>query len=220
MSELIFSIFSSIFWPQGVQNWSKTPNDLFFTLPRLQNQSTDRKWEPRMMFWVFRYTNYTIGGLFPEYRSPRTSTDAREKNHRLLTSILHCVSSRIWCSWSCFCPVIDRILHPSAFSLSWDPNKRSWCILEAVQRLQGHSRQMVRNSETLFETIPIDSTVTSIWKFPKLSQLWGNISPSSSGVRSSDYKHSKGFDLIFKNNLKFWKNYCLTKSCVVSKLSH
>ena len=43
-------------------------------------------------------------------------------------------------------------------------------------------------------------------EFPKFDQLWNHLSPSSRGVRSSDYKHSKGLDVNFQDLVKLLKN--------------
>ena len=42
--------------------------------------------------------------------------------------------------------------------------------------------------------------------FPKFTQLWGPVSPSSRGVRSSDYVRSRALDVIFQENKKVLKN--------------
>ena len=76
--------------------------------------------------------------------------------------------------------------------------------------------------ETLFGLTSLVVDVNRIQdqlEFPKFAQLWEHVSPSSSGVRSSDYKRWKGLGVNF-HNIKLFSKTILTRKSYSPRNTH
>ena len=190
-----FWVSSSIFRPQQVPKLIQTQNEPVFRPPGSQNQRHRVKmWSPKTVLSISACVKTCLLVLY-RILWPNSVSALRKKNHRLLTAKF-AVSD-----WSLVAPVYFVKELAILIRIWWVPT--GYITPEWVLALRGskqtfaeclgvcapHLMTFQTNRTEFWDTFWDNLhwfTVTSTRKFPRLSQLWDHLSPSSRGVRSSD----------------------------------
>ena len=179
-----------ILGPGGSENWFISCLHLL----RSENRAGNPKSGQNSKICISAYIKHT--NPYPDrVLCPNSASASRKKTHRLLTAQI-AVSD-----WQLVSPVyfakelviLIRIwwVPPGYITPEWvlalRGSKQTFaeCLGVCAPPLMTFQRNRTEFWDT-FETVFIGFTVTSSRKFPRLSQLWDHVSPSSRGVRSSD----------------------------------
>ena len=175
-----WSGFGASYWLQSKFTYPfmcrNTRGNIFFSFSRFLARFSACERSQNWLISVFWW--------FPTIPRPKTiaeNPESREKKNqnRLFRHINH-LSTR----------VLTKYRTPDPLDLLGKKNTTCWQL-----------RQQISN-------VPREGCYIGlqIWDFPKFIHLWERISPSSRGVRSSDYVRWKGLNVIFKKNQTFREN--------------